>query len=166
MLDETGTQGEITAQRNELSGREMRNLQNALSGYKNLKFILAFRRFMTWGHNGRFIVIFTGLCVGAVGLLINRVLRQMQSIEADMAVRGVAAHGKILESVAQDAQAAENLMGFNQERRLRMVDKGAAQAWQKEAFDWVEQHVDQETGKTKLRKRDDLLAQKRQVNRL
>ena len=166
ILDETGTEDEITAQMSYLSGKEMRDLENALSGYKNLRFILAFKLFMAWGHNGRFIVIFTGLCVGVVGLLVRRVLRQMQSIQDDMAVRDVAASSKILESVAQDAQAAENLMRFNQARRLRMHDKGAAQAWEKGAFDWVELNVDQETGKTKRRKRDDRLAQKRKGNRL
>jgi hypothetical protein len=116
---------------------------------------------MRWGHNGRFIVIFTGLCFGGLGLLIKRLLRQVQSIQTDAAVRDVAAGGKILESVAQDTQAVENLMRFNQQRRLRMHDKGPVASWVKEAFDWVECHVDQETGKTKRKKRDDLLKEKR-----
>ncbi len=153
-LDETGTQDEITAEMSRLSGQEMRGLQNTLSGYKSLKFILAFKLFMGWGHHGRFIVILTGLCLAGLGLLIRRVLRRMQAIETDMAVRDAAAHGKILESVAQDTQAAENLMRFNQGRRLQMIEKRSTKSWEQEAFDWVEHHIDRDTGKTKRRQRD------------
>ncbi len=164
-LDETGPQDEITAQMSHLSRKEMRGLQNSLSGYGSLRFILAFRLFMKWGHDGRFIVIFTGLCIGGLGLLIRRFLRQVQSIQTDMAVRDEAAGSKILESVAQDTQAVDNLMRFNQRRRLRMHNKGPAASWEKETFDWVEHHVDQETGKTKRKKRDDRLKEERKGSR-
>lgn len=163
VLDGTGPQDEITAQMSYPSGREMRDLQNTLSGYKSLKFILAFKLFMSWGHNGRFIVICTGLCLGILGLLIKRVLRQVRGIETDMAVRGVAAYSKILESVAQDAHAAENLIRFNQHRRLRMTDREAVESWEKETFDWVERHIDHDTGRTKRKKRNDLLKEKKKT---
>ncbi len=164
-LDGTGTQDEITVRMAHLSKKEMRRLQNTLSGYKSQKFILACKLFMTWGHDGRFVLICTGLCVAGMGLLIRRVVRRIQGIESDMTIRGVAAHGKILESVAQDAQAAENLMRFNQDRRLRLHDKGPAPPWEREAFDWVELQIDPDTGQTKRKQRDGRLKQTRHRHR-
>jgi hypothetical protein len=165
LFDETGPQDEITAEMRHLSGKEMRSLQNALSGYRSLRFIMAYKLLMRWGHNGRFIVIFTGLCLGVLVLLVKRLLRQVQSIETDMTVRDFAAGGKILESLSQDAGAAENLMRFNQDRRLRMQGKRAEASWEKETFEWVEHHVDQATGKTKRKLRDERLQERRKASR-
>lgn len=165
LCDETGPQDEIAAQMPHLSRKEMRGLQNSLSGYRSLRFIMAYKLLMCWGHNGRFIVVFTGLCLGVLVLLVRRLLKRVQSIQSDMSVRDEAAGGKILESLAQDTQAAENLMRFNQDRRLRMQGKGAAASWEKQTFEWVEHHVDPATGKTKRKLRDEHLAEKRGAGR-
>jgi len=165
LFDETGAQDELTAEMRHLSRKEMRGLQNALSGYRSLRFVLAYKLLMRWGHNGRFIVIFTGLCLAGLGLLIRRLLRRVQSIQTDMTVRDHAAGGTILESLSRDAGAAENLMRFNQQRRLRMHDKKDAAPWEKETFEWVERHIDQDSGKAKRKMRDERLQEKRDASR-
>lgn len=85
-------------------------------------------------------------------------IRQARTIQDEVAIRGVAAGSKILESVSQDAHAAENLMLFNQQRRMQ--GKGALKPWEQEAFAWVDHNVDRYTGKTRRKQRDEALKEK------
>lgn len=139
------------------SKKEIRILQNTVSEYRNLRFMLCSKLFMKWGHNGRFIVLFTGLCLGGLGLLARRLVRQIKSVESDATIRGYAAGSRILEAVAQDAKAAQNLTLFNQERRLHRQGLKNAEGWEQEAFDWIDRNVDPETGQTRRKMREDSL---------
>ncbi len=100
------------------------------------------------------------MCGCGLILLIMRLVRRVKVIEVETAVRNAAAGSKILEAVAQDKQAAENLMLFNQDRRLQMSDGGPTEAWEREAFDWVEQNIDLETGQTRRAQREETLKKK------
>lgn len=155
--DEIAQNHQVRIDMEQFSGRHMRALENAVSGYKNLRLILCSKLVLLWGGNGRFVVLFTASCLWILGRLVMRVVRRVKSIEADDAVRNCAAGPKILESVAQDKQAAENLMLFNQDRRLRMNDEGTTEDWEREAFDWIDHNIAPETGQTRRSQRDEAL---------
>lgn len=153
-LDGSGEWEQIVVITQGLSGKHMRALRNRVSGYRNLGFIMGYKAIMTWGHEGRFIVLFTLACLGVVVLLAKRAVDRGKALQRDMAIRNVAATGNVLQAVAEDGAAAENLLLFNQQRRLRAQDKRLNHPWEQDAFEWVELNLDPETGKTRQQQRD------------